>query len=115
MRQPLPNIFNCTAFKKHGFILDENQKKAKFSKTFLYLPSTLDRKEDFLQWKDHVHLHPIYVSYDEIKAIHNDGDMNPALLDHKELIKEVTGGYYKVMKKIAEVSNQNLLLFFRQG
>ena len=46
MKQPLPNIFHCFAFKKHhGFILDENQKKAKFSKMFLYLPSTLDRKK----------------------------------------------------------------------
>ena len=49
MKHPLPNIFHCTAFKKHhGFLLDENQKKADFSKMFLYLPSTLDRKEDFL-------------------------------------------------------------------
>ena len=48
MKHPLPNIFHCTAFKKHhGFLLDENQKKADFSKMFLYLPSTLDRKEDF--------------------------------------------------------------------
>ena len=110
MKQPLPNIFHCTTFKKHhGFILDENQKKAKFSKMFLYLPSTLDRKEEFLKWKDHVHLHPIDGSYDELKAIHNDGDMNPALLDHKELRKEVMSGYHKVMKKIAEVSNQNLV------
>ena len=31
MKHPLQNIFHCTAFKKHyGFILDENQKKAKF-------------------------------------------------------------------------------------
>ena len=35
--------------------------------------------------------------------------MNPALLDHKELRKEITGGYHKVMKKIAEVSNQSLV------
>ena len=110
MKHPLPNTFHCTDFKKlHGFILDENQKKAKFSKIILHLPSTLDRKEDFLQWKDHVHLHPIDVSYDELKAIHNDGEINPALLDHKELRKEVTDGYYKMMKKIAEVSNQNLV------
>ena len=32
MKHPLPNIFHCTAFKKHhGFLLDENQKKADFS------------------------------------------------------------------------------------
>ena len=106
----LPNIFHYTAFKKHnGFILDENQKKAKFPKMFLYLPSTLDRKEDFLKWKDHVHLHPIDVSHDELKANHNDGERNPALLDHKELRKKVTGGYYKMMKKIVEISNQNLV------
>ena len=31
----LPNIFYCTAFKKHhGFLLDENQKKADFSNCF---------------------------------------------------------------------------------
>ena len=76
---------------------------------FPYLPSTFDRKEDFLQWKDHVHLHPIDVSHDELKANHNDGERNPALLDHKELRKKVTGGYYKMMKKIAKISNQNLV------
>ena len=110
MKHPLPSIFHCTAFKKHhGFLLDENQKKADFSKMFLYLPSTLDRKEDFLQWKEHVHLHPIDVSYDDLKTLNNDGDMNPALLDHKELRKDVIGGYYKMMKKVAEISNQNLV------
>ena len=110
MKHLLPNIFHCTTFKKHhGFFLDENQKKAKFSKLFLYVPSTLDKKEDFLQWKDHAHLHPIDVSYDELKTIHNNGKMNPTLLDHKELRKNIREGYYKMMKKIAELSNQNLV------
>ena len=35
--------------------------------------------------------------------------MNPALLDNKELSGDVTGGYYKMMKKIAKISNQNLV------
>ena len=73
------------------------------------MPSTLDKKEDFLQWKDHAHLHPIDVSYDELKTIHNNGKMNPTLLDHKELRKNIREGYYKMMKKIAELSNQNLV------
>ena len=48
MKHPLPKTFHCTAFKKHDwFILDENQKKITFSKLSLYLPSTLDRKEEF--------------------------------------------------------------------
>ena len=47
------------------------------------------------------------MNYDDLKAINNDGDMNPALLDNKELKKKVIGGYYKMMKKVAEISNQN--------
>ena len=36
MKQPLPNIFHCTALKNHhSFLVDENQKKVKFSKMFL--------------------------------------------------------------------------------
>ena len=110
VKDHLPNIFHCTAFKKHhGFLLDENQKKVTFSKLFLYLPATLDRKEEFLQWKNHVHLHPIDVTYDELKLMNENIDMNPALLDNKTLRKDVVPTYYKVMKKMAEVSDQNLI------
>ena len=76
---------------------------------FLYLPSTLERKEEFLQWKEHVHLHPIDISYDDLKETHNGWEMNPALLDNEDLRKEVLGGYYKMMRKVAEISNQNLI------
>ena len=110
MKQPLPSIFHCTAFKKHHpFLLDENQKKVNFSKMYLYLPSTLDRKEDFLQYKDHVHLHSVDISYDGITQMHNNEDANPALLDDKNLRNKVTGTYYKVTKKASEISNQNLV------
>ena len=51
MKHPLPNIFHCTAFKKHLFLLDEHQKKAQYSKMFLYLPSTLHRKKIFCSGK----------------------------------------------------------------
>ena len=109
LKHPLPNTFHCTAFKKHHlFLLDKHQKKAQYSKMFLYLPSTLHRKKDFLQWKDHIHLHPVDVNYDDMKTSKNDGSMTPALSDDRELTKEVTGGYYEMMKKIAEISNQNL-------
>ena len=80
-----------------------------FSKLFLYLPSTLDRREKFLQWKDHVHLHPIDVNYEELKIINEGNEMNPALLDNKTLRKDLVPPYYKVMRKIAEILNQNLI------
>ena len=51
--------------------------------------------------KDHIHLHPVDVNYDDMNTSKNDGSMTPALSDDKELTKKVTGGYYKMMKKIA--------------
>ena len=110
MKTRLLNIFNCTAFKKHyPFLFDEKQNKSKFSNLFLYLPSTLDRKEDFLQYKEHVHLHPVDFTFDDLKEITGNKDMNPSLSDSKELRGKVKGAYYKIMKKIADISNQNLV------
>ena len=44
-----------------------------------------------------------------LKKITGNKDMNPSLLDSKELRGEVKGAYYKIMKKIADISNQNLV------
>ena len=76
---------------------------------FFYLPSTLDQKEDFLKWKDHVHLHPIDLSFDDLTEITDNKEINPSLLNNKDWRGEVVGAYYKLMKKIAETSNQNLI------
>ena len=61
----LPNIFCSTEFKKRSYLFDQNQNQVKSSGMFLYLPSTLDRKEDFLKYKDNVHLHPVNLSIDD--------------------------------------------------
>ena len=90
-------------------MLDENQKKVLASKMFLYLPATLDRKEEFLRYKDNVHLHPIDVNYEELRMLNGGNDMNPDLLENKALRKDVAPAYYKVMKKIAEFSNENVI------
>ena len=99
-KKPLPNIFNYTAFKKHiPLLLDENQNQVKSSKFFLYLLSTLDRKEDFLQWKDKVHLHPVDLTFDDIQEAAGQKLMDPSLLDNQDLRGEVVSSYYKIMKK----------------
>ena len=90
-------------------MLDENQKKVLASKMFLYLPATLDRKEEFLRYKDNVHLHPIDVNYEELRMLNGGNDMNPDLLENKALRKDVVPAYYKVMNKIAEFSNENVI------
>ena len=108
-KHPLPNIFHCTVFKQHGFLLDENQKRAEFSNMFMFLSSTLDRKENFLQWQNHVHLHPLDVTFEELKELNNGEDFSPSVLDNKDLRKNVTELFYKYMKKVAEISNHNIV------
>ena len=49
------------------------------------------------------------MSYKELKLLNDGNEMNPALLDNKTLRKDVTPAYYKMMRKIAEVLNQNLI------
>ena len=109
VKQPLPNIFHCTAFKKHmSYLLDENQKKSNMSHMFLFLPPTLDRKEDILQLKNNVHLYPIDVSYNDLQELNNNSDFNPADLDNKTSRQNLLPLFYKYMKSIAEISNHNL-------
>ena len=109
MKQPMPNIFNCTVFKKHiSFLLDENQNNAKFSNLFMYLPSTLDGREDFMHYKYHVNLHPINITFDDLKQAADQKIMDPSFLSSNNR-SEVTDAYYKIMRKIVEVSNQNLV------
>ena len=48
VRQPLPNIFQCTAFKQHlSFLMSQNQENLKFSKMFMFLPQLLIEKRKF--------------------------------------------------------------------
>ena len=109
MKSSLPNIFSCTVFKKHvSFLLDQNENNFKSSGLFYFLPSTLDRKEEILQWREHVHLHSIDLGIDDLIQSSGLTNINPVLLDSNQREK-VLPGYYKIMKKIAEISNQNLI------
>ena len=53
---------NALLLKSIQYLLNPNQEKD-FSKTFMYLPSALDRKEELNQWPGYVNLHLIDVSY----------------------------------------------------
>ena len=109
MKLPLPNIFQCTSFKKHkDYLIQEKLNESNESSLFLFLPSTLDRKEEFLQFKNSVNLHPIDASYDDLKAMNNDKDFNPAQLNSPSR-ESILPFFYSYMKKIAETSNNNLI------
>ena len=110
VKQPLPSIFQCTSFKKHSaFLMSQNQENLMFSKMFMFLLSTLDRKEDIQKYNDHVHLHPVEISYDQLKSINNNKDFDPSHLDNSVLRKDVTKCFYTIMKEIAGISNHNLI------
>ena len=64
-----------------SYFSDENQKKSNMSHMFLFLLSTLYRKEDIMQYKNNVHLHPINVSYNDLKELYCNGDFDPSDLD----------------------------------
>ena len=110
MKSPLPNIFSSSAFKKHvSFLMDQNEVKAKQSELFFFLPATLDRKEDILQWKDNVHLHPIDLLFDDLKAEMSATTFDRSLLESNHARESLKPGLYKVIKKIAHLSNQSLV------
>ena len=49
-KQPLPNIFQCTAFKRHSaFLLNQSHESLESSRLFMFLPSTLECKEGIQQ------------------------------------------------------------------
>ena len=82
MTSPLPNLFSCNAFKEHvPFLLDQNENKVKSSGLFMFFYCTLDRKEDFIKWKYHVHLHPNDVTIDELVDVTGLQKINPVILD----------------------------------
>ena len=108
MKTQMPNIFSCTAFKKHKqLLLDQHENSVRQSRQFFFLPATLDRKEEFLQYKDNVNLHPIEIEY-EVFTEHGIQNFNPALLERKT-DANLRSVILKIMKNAAVVSNNNLI------
>ena len=49
------------------------------------------------------------MSYDELKEYNDDTDFNPVDFNNKELRKNLTKLFYKHMKRVAEISNHNIV------
>ena len=110
LKQPIPNIFYSTAFKKHkNYLINEHSTDRLNPSLFLFLPSTLDRNKEMLQFRNSVNLHPIDVLYSDLKEFNEDRDFHPEMPEIDGLRKEVTSLFYKYMKKVAETSNNNLV------
>ena len=111
MKTQLQNMFSSTCFKKHTqFLLDQNENNVKFSKLYYFLPTTLDRKEEIIQWKEHVRLHPIDLSEDDLKSNMEIDSFDPSVLGmQNDRGNELRSKIRVVMKKVAMLSNQNLV------
>ena len=108
MKTQMPNIFSSTCFKKHKqLLLEQHENSVKQSRQFFFLPATLDRKEEFLQYKDNVNLHPIEIEY-EVFSEYGIENFNPALLE-RNTDANLRSVILKIMKKAAVVSNSNLI------
>ena len=77
---------------------------------FMFLPSTLDRKEDIQQYNDNVNLHPVDISYEQLKVLNNNKYFDPSDLDKiSALRKDIVKIFYSIMRVVAGVSNHNLV------
>ena len=54
-------------------------------------------------------MHPIVDKLTELTSLQKN---NPAILNNKYEREKYVNGYYKVMKKVAEISNQNIIRNF---
>ena len=117
MKQPLSNIFQGTAFKKHVLFLIESKGTECSSKLFFFLPSTTDRKEKINRWVNNVNLHPINCLYDDFKnyapqrfEIQKKGIQLQDLDFHIQVVRfETRECILNFMKHAAELSNNNLV------
>ena len=117
MKQPLSNIFQGTAFKKHVLFLIESKGTECSSKLFFFLPSTTDRKEKINRWVNNVNLHPINCLYDDFKnyapqrfEIQKKGIQLQDLDFHIQVVRfETRECILNFMKHAAELSKNNLV------
>ena len=117
MKQPLSNIFQGTAFKKHVLFLIESKGTECSSKLFFFLPSTTDRKEKINRWINNVNLHPINCLYDDFKnyapqsfEIQKKGIQLQDLDFHIQAVRfETRECILNFMKHAAELSKNNLV------
>ena len=86
-----------------------DQRNQDFSKLFMFLPLTLDRKEELDQYSDNVNLHPIDVSFEQLMKLNDGNGFDSADLDNISKRNKTKKGFYSFMKESADISNHNLV------
>ena len=89
--------------------MSQSQENLDLSEMFMFLPSTLDSKENIQQYSSNINLHPIDVSYDQLKALNDHENFAPADLDNSVSRNKIAKIFYSFMKEVASASNHNLV------
>ena len=66
-------------------------------------------KVELNQWSEHVNLHPIDVSYEQLEALNGNDNFSPDDLDNSSERNKITKIFYSFMKEAAASSNHNLV------
>ena len=61
------------------------------------------------QWSEHVNLHPIDVSYEQLEALNGNDNFSPDDLDSSSKRNKITKIFYSFMKEAAASSTHNLV------
>ena len=86
-----------------------DQRNQDFSKLFIFLPSTLDRKEELDQYSNNVNLHAIDVSFEQLMKLNDGNGFDSADLDNISKRNKNKKGFYSFMKEAAGIFNHNLV------
>ena len=118
LKQPLPNIFQGTAFKKHITMLIEEKQTQEKSQLFFFLLYTTDRKGKLNNFFGNVNLHTINCPYEEFSKYSSKGnsflsqDLDSKIPNLREVPWEIVLPWeiiLQFMKHVVQISNSNLI------
>ena len=107
-RKRMPNSFSGTFFNRHRVQYESGALNTSFSKIYLFLPSITDRIEDVNRHMGFVNLTSIDVTEDNFE-VEGDIPFDPSKLDYENPDKEKMRQAVKMLKKVLDLFNANLI------
>ena len=108
-KKRIPNSFSGTFFNRHRIQYESGALQTTYSNVYYFLLSTTDRGEEINRHMGSVQLSPIDIS-EKTFEIEDNVQSDPSKLDYECPEKEkITRGVVKMLKKIIDISNVNLV------
>ena len=105
----IPSSFNRTFFNRHRIQYESGALQTTYSNIHYFLPSTTDRVEEINRHMGPINLLPIDIP-EKTFEVEDNVQFDPSKLDYECPEKEkITGAVVKMLKKITDISNANLV------